>query len=941
MSITDSSSSIKQKETALQVDEIAYPIEAIRDRLGSIHEKINQLTIPQQSFIKAISVELHLVLDELGVLQDKLHKHNCGRFCSQVEEALKQAKRELEVRVEERTTELRVTNDHLLNEVVERKRAEVDLERSLSLLRGTLEATVDGILVSQNAETIVAFNQKFVEMWGIPEASLASRELKKILPLILAQVKEPETFISEANNLFAQADAKGYSIFELQDGRIIERYSQPQWLGKTLIGRVCSFRDITERHRSQLALRKSEATNQALLNAIPDLMIRMSRDGTYLNFIPAKNFNRLQPYSQMEGKNIYEVMPQEIAQQRMYYVEQAFLTGETQIYEFQLAWDENHISCEEARIVVSGDDQVLVIVRDITERKQMEEALRASEERYRRIIETTAEGVWIIDAENQTVFANQTMAQMLGYSLDEMQGMSLLSFVTEEWQSSAVAAISCMQPGQQGIRESFDFQLRCKDGSNLWALVSANPIFDRTGQYVGALGMFTDITQRKIAEEKIHYQAMYDLLTDLPNRILFNQELTALIQVENEYLLAVLFLDLDRFKTINDTLGHALGDRLLQNVAQRLTECLQDQGSVARWGGDEFTIILPQISNAEASASIAQAMLAALKPAFNLEGHQLHISASIGIALYPGDGEDAETLVRNADAALYRAKQKGRNNYQFYTAAMNAQASELLLLENELHQALSHQEFEVYYQPQVNTTTKEITGMEALVRWQHPKFGLISPSKFIPLAEETGLIIPLDQWVLQTACTQNKAWQDAGLPPIRMSVNLSARQFQQPALLDIVAQTLQKTGLAAEYLELEITETIAMQDVELSKQILDNLHEMGVHLSMDDFGTGYSSLGYLKQFPLNTLKIDKSFIYDVASDPQNASIIKAIMTLGKGFNLRIIAEGVETQAQKDCLQSFKCEEIQGYFFSPPLPTQMATKFLANSGTLLDKASLVA
>lgn len=942
MVIAQSSSSTEPKETALQVDEFAYPVKVLGDRIASIHNTIKQLPLPQNKLIKAILEELDLVLEELTVFQGKLGKENGSPFCTVVADALKQAKQELERRVEERTIELLATNDHLLNEVVERKRAEVALERSLSLLRGTIEATVDGILVSQNAETIVAFNQKFLEMWEIPELSVASRSLQQVLPLILAQLKKPEAFIVEANDLFSQADAKGYGIFELKDGRIIERYSQPQWMGKTIIGRVCSFRDITERNRSQAALQKSEATNRALLNVIPDLMIKMSRKGIYLDFIPAKNFNSIQPYPRMEGRNIYDVMPREIAQQRMYYVEQALVTGETQIYEFQLAWDEENVSYEEARIVVSGEDEVLVIIRDITERKQMEEALKASEERYRRIIETTSEGVLIIDAENKAVFANKTMAQMLGYGLEEMLGMSLLSFVSEEKQSSAIAAMSDIQSGKPGIRESFDIQLCCQDGSNLWTLVSAKPIFDRTGKYAGALGMFTDITQRKIAEEKIHYQAMHDLLTNLPNRTMFNEELTAaLIQAKNNYSSAVLFLDLDRFKTINDTLGHAVGDRLLQAVAQRLTHCLQGNGIVARWGGDEFTILLPQVINTEASGEIAQIIISALQPAFNLEGRQLHISSSIGIALYPCDGEDGETLLRNADVALYRSKQKGRNNYQFYTAAMNSQASELLLLENDLHHALSHQEFEVYYQPQVNITTQEITGMEALVRWQHPKLGLIPPAKFIPLAEETGLIVPLDQWVLQTACTQNKVWQDAGLPPIRMSVNLSARQFQQSALIDIVAETLQKTGLLPEYLELEITETIAMEDVESSKLILDKLHEMGVHLSIDDFGTGYSSLGYLKQFPLNTLKIDKSFINDVASDPQNASIIKAIMTLGKGFNLRIIAEGVETQAQKDCLQSFKCEEIQGYFFSPPLPTIKATNFLENSRVFLDKVLLLA
>jgi EAL domain-containing protein (putative c-di-GMP-specific phosphodiesterase class I) len=272
---------------------------------------------------------------------------------------------------------------------------------------------------------------------------------------------------------------------------------------------------------------------------------------------------------------------------------------------------------------------------------------------------------------------------------------------------------------------------------------------------------------------------------------------------------------------------------------------------------------------------------------------------------------------------------------------MNSQACELLVLENELHHALKREEFVVYYQPQVNITTGEITGMEALVRWQHPKFGLVSPAKFIPLAEETGLIVALDEWVLWTACAQNKAWQDAGLPPLRVAVNLSGRQFQQPSLLNIVAQTLQQTGLSPQFLELEITETIAMQDVDLSRAILSNLHQMGVYLSIDDFGTGYCSLGYLKQFPLHTLKIDKSFVRDLATEPQNAGIINAIMTLGRGFNLRVIAEGVETEAERDCLRSFQCEEMQGYLSSPPLPAQEATQLLRNSCSISGKFSVVA
>ena len=1095
-------------------------------------------------------------------------------------DALQHAKQELQIRVEERTAQLTATNDHLLTEIAERKRVEEELERSLSLLRATLEATVDGIIVSQNATSIVAFNQKFVEMWCIPESIIASHNLNQVLPLILEQLKDPDAFLDETNNLFSQPDLKGYGIFELKDGRVFERYSQPQHMGGKIVGRVCSFRDITESNRSQAALRKSEATNQALLNAIPDLMIRMTRDGAYLDFIPPKNFKSVVPEQELRGKNIYDVMPLDIAQERMHYIEQAFTTGEAQIYEFQLSWDDTKMSYEEARIVVSGEDEVLVMVRDITQRKQMEEALRLSEEQYRRIIETTSEGVWIIDGENKTVFANNTMAKMLGYTLDEMLITPLLAFIDEQWQSLTIAVLSYVKRRTQGIKESFDVQLRRKDGSELWAIVSANSIFDQAGRYVGALGMFTDITQRKrveveiqqseqkyrnlfhnslvgmfrssladgtvmdaneaalkmfgfnsyeglktvdlyvnpadretikqllrekgfienfeiqvqrkdgsafwisssaklyakegyvegvmiditerkqseealrakeeflklildnipqfifwkdrnsvylgcnqnfaiaagvdnpeeivgltdyglpwkkqeadffrqsdtrimetdtpeyhiiepqlqadgkqawldttkiplhdaqgnvvgilgsyediterqLAQEKIRYQALHDLLTGLPNRTLFNDQLSVSLAEasDTQSLLAVMFLDLDRFKTINDTLGHAVGDRLLQGVAERLTTCLQDRGIVARWGGDELTVLLPQLICVEEAAKIAQRILDVLKQPFNLEGHQLHISSSIGIAVYPQNGEDAETLLINADAALYRVKQQGRNNYQFYTAAMNSQASELLVLENELHHALHRGEFIVYYQPQVNTTTGKITGMEALVRWQHPKLGLVTPAKFIPLAEETGLIVPIGEWVLKTACAQNKAWQDAGLPPLRIAVNLSARQFQQPSLLNVVAQTLQQIGLSPQFLELEITETIAMQDVELTKAMLSSLHQMGVQLSIDDFGTGYSSLGYLKQFPLHTLKIDKSFVRDVATDPQNAGIIQAIMTLGRGFNLRVIAEGVETEAEKDCLLTFQCEEMQGYLSSPPLPAQEATQLLRNS-----------
>lgn len=435
--------------------------------------------------------------------------------------------------------------------------------------------------------------------------------------------------------------------------------------------------------------------------------------------------------------------------------------------------------------------------------------------------------------------------------------------------------------------------------------------------------------KRQQAEATIRYQAFHDLLTGLPNRTLFNDRLPlALANAQRQTgLLAVMFLDLDRFKTINDTLGHAIGDLLLQAVAQRLSTCLREGDTIARWGGDEFTLLLPQIYSPEDAAKAAQRIIQALKPAFYLEGHELHISSSMGIAIYPQDGEDAQTLLKNADAALYRVKEQGRNGFQIYTPAINSKASELLALESSLYHALERQEFSLQFQPQLNTTTWQITRMEALVRWHHPSLGLISPRVFIPLAEENGLIVPIGEWVLRTACAQNKAWQDAGMPPLRIAVNLSARQFQEPGMVETISQILAETGLAPACLELEITETTAMQNVDFTSAVLQELHDMGVHISLDDFGTGYSSLGYLKKFPLDTIKIDQSFVRELPTDANDLAIVRAVIALGHGLDLSVVAEGVETREQMELLRSLHCEDMQGYLFSKPLPALSATQFL--------------
>ena len=430
--------------------------------------------------------------------------------------------------------------------------------------------------------------------------------------------------------------------------------------------------------------------------------------------------------------------------------------------------------------------------------------------------------------------------------------------------------------------------------------------------------------QRLRAEERVEHQAHYDLLTDLPNRVMFNDRLILALAHANRHrkMLAILFVDLDRFKTIVDTLGHAIGDHVLRGVAERLSGSLEEGDTLARLGGDEFVILLPQIHRADKAVKLAQKVLEALKPAFYFSGHELHITTSIGIALYPYDGEDADTLLKNADTALYRAKEQGRNNYQLYTPAMNARAFERLALENSLRKALERKEFLLHYQPQQDLKTGEITGMEALLRWQHPDLGLVYPAEFISLAEETGLIVPLGEWVLRTAAAQNKAWQKSGLPPLVVAVNLSARQFQHHDLVESVARVLKETGLDARWLELEITESIAMQNADYTIIILRDLKEMGIQISMDDFGTGYSSLSYLKKFPIDTLKIDQSFVRDLSTDANDAAIANAIIVLAHSLKLKVVAEGVETAEQKAFLKEHDCDKTQGYLFSNPVPAAL-------------------
>ena len=543
----------------------------------------------------------------------------------------------------------------------------------------------------------------------------------------------------------------------------------------------------------------------------------------------------------------------------------------------------------------------------------------------RATLEATADGILVLDETGKVINHNQKFLEIWEIPATKLDHEQILVSIVNKLNKPYANDLR-----ERYVRSDIDNYncLKLKNGK----IVECHLQIQQFQQKISQVWSFRDITEQKKAQIVIQHQAFHDSLTNLPNRTLFDRELANALNRSNrdDRKFAIMFVDLDRFKTINDSLGHAVGDLLLKNVVERLKKCIRKQDVLARWGGDEFTILLSEISCRDDATAIAQRIIEALKPSFNLQGNYLHVSSSIGIAMFPDDGTDADALLKNADAALYWVKDKGRNNFQHYTFKLNSQAHKLLNIENQLHYALEKEELAVYYQPIVEVTTGSIVKMEALLRWQHPELGTVSPNLFVPIAEENGLIVAIGEWILKTACAQTKAWQEMGMSSLAVSVNLSARQFYNNDLVATIKTALLTTGLNSGSLELEITETATMRNTSLAKEILLNLQQMGISLSMDDFGTGYSSLSYLKDFPFSTIKIDRSFVNDLSLDSSNFAIINAINSLGKDLNLQIIAEGVESEQLKNLLETLHCKYMQGYFFSKPLCATEATKLLARS-----------
>lgn len=584
---------------------------------------------------------------------------------------------------------------------------------------------------------------------------------------------------------------------------------------------------------------------------------------------------------------------------------------------------------------------------------KMQAQLRESEKLHRYIVNKSPDIVYILDSQGRFTFINKRIETLLGYKMKDVIGRHYTDLIHEDDLDKAQFKFNERRTGKRASI-NIELKLKCKNNDqtrnfdNRLLPIEINSVGvyksqdkNKDKKFIGTYGIARDITDRIEAEEIIRFQAYHDMLTRLPNRTLLKDRLHQAIAhaKRNKNSLSVMFLDLDRFKVINDTLGHMVGDKLLQAVAMRLRHCLREGDTLARIGGDEFTLLLPEVNSKNDAEVIASKIIKSLKMPFKIDSHELFVSTSIGISQYPEDGQTMESLIKHADIAMYSVKGKGKNGYEFYHLDMLDVYSKHLSLENDLRRAMDDNQFKIYYQPQINIETNEVVAMEALIRWQHPERGLISPSEFIELAEETHLIKEIGDWVLENACAELKRWRDMGLTNVRIAINVSSIQLEQDNFVEKVIGILRKNDIPGDHLEIEITENTLMHDTDDGIQKLTELSSHDIKIAIDDFGTGYSSLNYLKRLPIDTLKIDQSFIRDMSNSEEDSSIIKAIIAMAKGLNLNIISEGVETQAQLEQLKAWRCKNMQGFLFGRPMPDSQAVDMLKNNDLMLKHAAM--
>lgn len=935
-------------------------------------------------------------------------------------------------------------------DITDQKNIEIALKQSEEKFRLLFEKAPTGMGLADLDGQLIWVNQALCDMVDYTEAELLQRRcsdithpedkerewqlVKQLLSGAINQFRVEKRYLTKHNQIV-------YVL--LQVTLIHDSQGQPlHLLGQTI--------DITDRTHKDIALKESENRLSRIINNISDGLLVVNAQGNICFTNPAAEelFGRSQtqlinhplgiPFGNDQPTEIFIQQPQGksiIAQMRV----------------SDIHWQ--------------GQDAYLVSFRNITEHYQAEKALAQSEEKYRQIVETAAEGIWIINNDYQTTLINQQMAAMLGYDVDEVMGKSVFEFINPQEYPNLPQQLA---KGRQNLAGTYDLKFCCRDGSDLWTIISTNPLFDDQGNHIGLLAMVTDITKRKKieqalaeseerlegiltsiqdviwssditfsqilyinaaaqhiygysleefyndatlwlriihpddqalieyhrqlllktgrtefqyrvirpdetirwvyhrsrvfydkqgnplridgidtditatkqAEEQLQYNATHDPLTHLPNRILFMDRLDHAIEKRKrraDFYFAVLFLDLDEFKVVNDSLGHGIGDKLLQEIALRLTQCLRIDDTLARLGGDEFTILLEDISELEDAIRIANRINQNLIKPFNLEGQDIFINTSIGIALSTSNYQEATEILRDADTAMYRAKAEGKACYAIFDRKMHEHAVGRWQLETDLRQAIERREFQLYYQPIISMATGKLTGFEALIRWQHPHRNLVPPDQFIPIAEETGLIIPMSAWILEEACQQLKTWQIQfpHYADLKVSVNLSSKQLKYADLIDTIDEILARTQLDSQSLKIEITETLLMENVKAATEILLELRNRKIEICLDDFGTGYSSLSYLHRFPVNTLKIDRSFVMRMKPNNENVEIVRAIISLAHILGMEIVAEGVETELQLTQLKWLGCEYGQGYFFAKPLPKQAMEELLKNPTVWLD------
>lgn len=709
---------------------------------------------------------------------------------------------------------------------------------------------------------------------------------------------------------------------------------------RTLAGEVVAQlelrRHIHELQQTREGLQRERDFVSTILDVAESLVIVGDGEGRILRFNRACERLTGRPFEEVAGKPFWEVLPPENEREQHRAIFERSRTGRgVGIYENHwvdrtgtprlISWRNASVLDDEGRVLFTIGTGI-----DVTESRRAEERLREREERFRALVEHSAEGLVLIDAQGVIVEVGASTERLTGFAAETLIGSQLLELAVTEDVTRLEQMIE-MVVSRSGTSAAIELRIRNADGRNRWADFVITNLLDVSAVEAVVIN-FRDSTTRKEFELQIEHQAFHDGLTGLPNRLLFAQRLEqALAHARRSGTrLAVLFLDLDRFKVLNDTFGHSFGDEVLAGVAERLQTVVRDEDCLSRAGGDEFMLFIEETVDVHHGTRVGSRILHLLEPPFVIQGHSLHLTASVGVSLFPEDGDSAEDLIRNADAAMYRAKEAGRNTIQMFTASMNERSRRRLELENDLRFALDRGELSLVYQPIFHCGTRSISSVEALLRWNHPQRGLISPDAFIHIAEDTRLIVPIGEWVLRTAATQVADWRRMMRANLRLAVNVSARQLQQGEPGRSLSAILEHSELPGEALELEVTESIAMQNIEAITEVLTQLKSHGVTIAIDDFGTGQTSLIYLRRLPIDTIKIDRLFIRHLTTDAADAAIVSAVISLSQSLHMNVVAEGVETQEQVDILTNKGCNFLQGYHLGRPLPPDQMTRLLSSS-----------